>query len=157
MDVGQTDICTWSAENILRRIKDINRKFRIVASQVLFVDNQIKDTEVRFYRTQNESKRRMSFFYMLRLRLCTLENIRNRFYDYAVLQADELESLQLEFMELTGLHEWDDDLMQDADLAHHTVDIDLMKTLKMTKFSIEFLQHYTTWPFSGPYTSSKRK
>ena len=66
----------------------------------------------------------MSFFYMLRLRLCTLENIRNRFYDYAVLQADELESLQLEFMELTGLHEWDDDLMQDADLAHHTVDID---------------------------------
>ena len=102
----------------------INRKFRIAASQVLFVDNQIKDTEIRFYRTQNESKRRMSFFYMLRLRLCTLENIRNRFYDYAVLQADELESLQLEFMELTGLHEWDDDLLQDADLAHHIVDID---------------------------------
>ena len=124
MDVGTTDICTWSAENILRRIKDINRKFRIAASQVLFVDNQIKDTEVRFYRTQNESKRRMSFFYMLRLRLCTLENIRNRFYDYVVLQVDELESLQLEFMELTGLHEWDDDLLQDTDLAHHIVDID---------------------------------
>ena len=48
MDVGQTDICTWSAENILRRIKDINRKFRIAASQVLFVDNQIKDTESSF-------------------------------------------------------------------------------------------------------------
>ena len=124
MDIGQTDICTWSAENILRRIKNINRKFRIAASQVLFVDNQIKDTEVRFCRNKNVSGRRMSFSYILRLRLCTLENIRNRFYDYAVLQADELENLQLEFMERTGLHEWDDDLLDDADLAHQIADID---------------------------------
>ena len=124
MDIEQIDICAWSAEKILRRIKDINRKFRIAASQVLFVDNHIKDTEVRFYRNQNVSERRMSFSYILRLRLCTLENIRNRFYDYAVLQADELENLQLEFMERRGLHEWDDDLLHDADLAHHIAEID---------------------------------
>ena len=88
----------------------------------MLVDNQIKQTEIRFYRIQKEMK---SFYYMLRLRLYMLENIKNRFYDYALLQADKLERLQLEFLERTGLQEWNEDILQDTDLANHIAELDL--------------------------------
>ena len=117
--------CAWSQEQALLRIKGVHRKLRIASSQVMLIDNKIKDTEVRFFRAQKDARRTSSFRYIVRLKLCTLENIRNKFYDYAVLQADELERLQLEFMERAGLHEWDDALVQDPDIVHHTADIDL--------------------------------
>ena len=117
--------CTWSEEQALLKIKAVNRKFRIASSQVMLIDNNIKEIEVRFFRTQNDGRRTSSYRYILRLKLCALENLRNKFYDYAVLQADELERLQLEFMERARLHEWDDQLIQDPDLVHHIVDIDL--------------------------------
>ena len=112
----------WTAVEALWNIRHINRKYRIASSQVMLLDNQIRDVEQRILRCQ--SYEQMSTGYTLSLRLLTLENLRKMFFIYAGYQAELLETLQTEFVDLSGFPEWSDNLLRDPDISHHIADMD---------------------------------
>ena len=72
----------------------------------------IEETEIHYNRSQAENRR--SYRYILRLKLCTLEGVRNMFYEYAYAKADELEKMQLELYNKSGIA-WNDALAQESD------------------------------------------
>ena len=101
-----------STKELIYRIRDLNRKFRLACSQLIHINNLIDETEIRYNRSQSENRR--SYRYILRLKLCTLEGSRNMFYEYAYAKADELEKMQLELYNKTGLA-WNDQLARETD------------------------------------------
>ena len=101
-----------STKELIYRIRDLNRKFRLACSQLILINNLIDETEIRYNRSQ--AKNRRSYRYVLRLKLCTLEGTRNMFYEYAYAKADELEKMQLELYNKTGLA-WNDQLARETD------------------------------------------
>ena len=104
-------------------IRHVNRKFRIASSQVQLLDNHIKEIKNRLQRYDFACQKNTG--YCLGLRLLTLQNLRQKFFIYAGYQADLLESLQINFVELSGLPEWNNHLLTDPELSHYTADIEL--------------------------------
>ena len=101
-----------STKELIYKIRDLNRKFRLACSQLILINNLIDETEIRYNRSQ--AKNRRSYRYVLRLKLCTLEGTRNMFYEYAYAKADELEKMQLELYNKTGLA-WNDQVARETD------------------------------------------
>ena len=79
-------------DNLVDRIGGIDRKFRRACAQIVLLNNEIEALQTRYNRAMKRNRR--SFRYSVRLRLATLEGIRNMFYEYASRMADELEELQ---------------------------------------------------------------
>ena len=94
------------------RIRDLNKKFRLSCSQLIHIHHLIEDVETRYNRSQAENRR--SYRYILRLKLCSLEGVRNMFYEYAHAQADILEKMQMDFYHRTGIA-WNENLAQESD------------------------------------------
>ncbi|KAI0240625.1 hypothetical protein LSAT2_008627 [Lamellibrachia satsuma] len=86
-----------STEDLTCQIRQLDRKFRRACDQILLLNNQIEDLQTRYDRAMKANRR--SFRYSLRLRLATLEGVRNMFYEYASRCADELEELQNQLIE----------------------------------------------------------
>ena len=93
------------------KIRDLNKKFRLSCSQLIHINNLIEDVETRYNCSQAENRR--SYRYILRLKLCSLEGVRNMFYEYAYAQADILEQMQMAFYQRTGIA-WNEDLAQES-------------------------------------------
>ena len=93
------------------KIRDLNKKFRKACSQLIYINNMIEEIEVRYKRVEQINRR--SYRYILRLRLLSLEGVRNMFYDYAHAKADILEKMQLELYNKTGLV-WNDALAEES-------------------------------------------
>ena len=94
------------------KIRDLNKKFRLSCTQLIHINNLIEETEVRYNRSQQVNHR--SYRYILRLKLCSLEGVRNMFYEYAHAKADELEKMQLDLYNKTGIA-WSDALAEESD------------------------------------------
>ena len=101
-----------TTKDMIYRIRDLNRKFRLACQQLILINSLIDETEMRYSRSQAENRR--SYRYILRLKLCSLEGVRNMFYEYAYAKADQLEKMQLELFNRTGIA-WSDDLAQESD------------------------------------------
>ena len=101
-----------TTKDMIYKIRDLNRKFRKSCAQLILINNLIDETETRYNRSQAENRR--SYRYILRLKLCTLEGVRNMFYEYAYAKADELEKMQLELYNKSGIA-WNDALAQESD------------------------------------------
>ena len=95
------------------RIRDLNKKFRLSCTQLIHINSLIEDVETRYNRSQAENRR--SYRYILRFKLCSLEGVRNMFYEYAYAQADQLEDIQMDLFNRTGIA-WNKDLAQDSDI-----------------------------------------
>ena len=95
------------------RIRDLNKKFRLSCTQLIHINSLIEDVETRYNRSQAENRR--SYRYISRLKLCSLEGVRNMFYEYAYAQADRLEDMQLDLFNGTGIA-WNEVLAQDSDI-----------------------------------------
>ena len=107
------------------KIRDLNRKFRLSCSQLILINNLIDEIEARYNRSQAENRR--SYRYILRLRLCTLEGVRNQFYEYAYDAADRLEKMQLELYNKTGIA-WNDGLAVESEDEESDEEDDSMET-----------------------------
>ena len=84
----------------------------MACSQLVKLNNMIDEIEVRYFRAQTINRK--SYRYVLRLRLCSIESIRNMFYEYAYAQADELEKMQIELYTKTGFV-WNDSVSEEND------------------------------------------
>ena len=67
-------------------------KFQHACKQVMLLNNRIRAQQSRYDRAKRDNQR--SFRYTIRLRISTLEGVRNVFYEYACKAAEEVEDLQ---------------------------------------------------------------
>ena len=116
----KSSIDQTTTKEMIYKIRDMNRKFRQACSQLILINNLIDETEARYNRSQAEGRR--SYRYILRLKLCSLEGVRNMFYEYAYAKADQLEKLQLELYNKCGIS-WNDSLAQESDNDDDETDI----------------------------------
>ena len=77
---------------MIRYIHGLDNRFRRSCEQITILNNMIEDMQSRF--DCAVACRQRTFSYNIRLRLATLEGVRNMFHEYALLVADRLESLQ---------------------------------------------------------------
>ena len=108
MSSSETTMYAGQAIETVAYLKYSDRKFRRACQQVLLLNNQIADTQVHYDRAVNDQHR--TYRYTLRLRLATLEGIRNMYHDYAVNKADELDELQDRLIEAGLLQEETEDI-----------------------------------------------
>lgn len=70
----------------------VSTKFKKACSQVISLNNQIIDCQTRYDRAVSNQQR--SYRYVLRLRLMSIEGVRNCIYEYARIKGQEIEDLQ---------------------------------------------------------------
>ncbi len=107
-----SDLRSAEERELTYKIRDLNRNFRRACSQLILINNLLDDTTVRYNRAVRDNLR--TFKYVLRLRLCTLEGVRNAFYEYAYTRADILESLQTDLFNNYGVA-WNARLAEESD------------------------------------------
>ena len=80
------------AQQIQTLILQKDSKFQRACAQVLLLNNMVQELQTRYDRAVTQNSRQ--YRYTLRLRLCTVEGLRNMFYEYACHSADEIEVLE---------------------------------------------------------------
>ena len=72
-------------------LRRLNRKFQICCKQVVLLNNEIENLQQRM--DVATKQQRPVFLYMLKLRLASVEGIRNAFFDYACARATDLDNI----------------------------------------------------------------
>lgn len=80
------------AQQIQAIILQKDSKFQRACAQVLLLNNMVQELQTRYDRAVVQNSRQ--YRYTLRLRLCTVEGLRNMYYEYACQSADEIEVLE---------------------------------------------------------------
>ena len=88
------------AFTVLCDIRAHNKVFRRACSQVILLNHQIEAAKARYDRAR--AVKRLSFRYSNRLKLTSLEGVRNLVYEFACVKCEEIEGLQAKLRELTG-------------------------------------------------------
>ena len=81
---------------IFRELKKINKKFRLACSQVVLLNNEIEYMQNRYDVAVSEDSH--SFRYFLRLKISTLEGVRDMMYEYAGRRADQIDAMHEELL-----------------------------------------------------------
>ena len=81
-----------SNEQMIANFRVVDAKFRRACHHIRMLNRRIEDVQVRYDRAFASAQR--SFRYTHRLKLATLEGMRNMYYEYACLRADDLEQMQ---------------------------------------------------------------
>ena len=81
---------------IFRELKKINKKFRLACSQVVLLNNEIEYMQYRYDVAVSEDSH--SFRYFLRLKISTLEGVRDMMYEYAGRRADQIDAIHEELL-----------------------------------------------------------
>ena len=74
------------------KIEEAQQKFEKACLQIVLLDNQIRDLEVRYKRAVKNKKN--SFRYNLRLKLSVVTGVKMMYHHYASTKADELHRLR---------------------------------------------------------------
>lgn len=106
-----------NAYTVLCEIRASNKVFRRACSQVILLNHQIESAKARYDRAR--AVKRLSFRYSNRLKLTSLEGVRNLIYEYACTKCSEIEVLQAKLRQLTGgvydFEDTDDSESDDSD------------------------------------------
>ncbi len=73
-------------------ILQMDAKFQKACGQVLLLNDFVKQLQIRYDRAARDNLK--TYRYALRLRLCTVEGLRNTLYEYATIKADEIEQME---------------------------------------------------------------
>lgn len=90
--ITQPAIMELSNEQMLASFRMLDSKFRKSCHHIRMLNRRIEEIQVRYDRAFSSGRR--SFRYTHRLKLATYEGMRNMYYEYACLRADELEHMQ---------------------------------------------------------------
>lgn len=101
--------------NLLDQLKQMNKKFRMSCNQVVLLNNEIEYLQIRY--DQSVADHRRSFRYFLRLKIATLEGVRNMLYEYACRRADQLDAMHEQLLRDGVIeHELDLSDLDDSDI-----------------------------------------
>ena len=81
-----------SANGLVSEYFQCQQKFRKACSQVILLNNQIQNAQIRYNRAVKDGNK--AFRYMGRLKLATLEGVRNTIYEYAARLGEEIDAQQ---------------------------------------------------------------
>ena len=85
-------------DHLQMQVLQMYSKFQKACGQVLVLNNFLRQLQIRYDRAARDNLR--TYRYALRLRLCTVEGLRNSLYEYATMKADEIEHLEEEMRKL---------------------------------------------------------
>ena len=85
-------------DHLQMQVLQMDSKFQKACGQVLVLNNFLRQLQIRYYRAARDNLR--TYRYALRLRLCTVEGLRNSLDEYATMKADEIEQLEEEIRKL---------------------------------------------------------
>jgi len=83
---------SYESIEMIRYIRGLDHRFRRSCEQITILNNMIEDMQSRF--DCAVACRQRTFSYNIRLRLATLEGVRDMFHEYALTVADRLDRLQ---------------------------------------------------------------
>ena len=83
-------LSTWRRLHCLVRHQARNKVFRRACSQVILLNHQIEAAKARYDRAR--AVKRLSFRYSNRLKLTSLEGVRNLVYEFACVKCEEIEA-----------------------------------------------------------------
>ena len=86
-----------SVEELVFEMRQMDRRFKRACQQLVILNNAIKEIQTKYDRAVRANQR--SCRYLTRLRLVTLEGVRNMFWEYANSRADLLDEMQDRLME----------------------------------------------------------
>lgn len=96
MDEQQNDILVLEEDHALIDLQNeliiCSKKFRRACRQLLILNEEIDCLQCRYERAEAENQR--SFRYSLRLRIATLEGVRDAYQEYAIRISHGLQGLQ---------------------------------------------------------------
>jgi hypothetical protein len=90
-----------SCNDTVQQLMTLNQQICYACDQVMVINSQIKDLEIRYDRAADE--KRKSFRYSLRLRLATLEGTRTMYLEYAKHKATHLDAIEAEITNYYGV------------------------------------------------------
>ena len=115
----------WSQEKLdqaysfVQQIKAADRIFKRASIQITLMDEKIEAAKTRFSR--NAFNDCPSYGWMNRIKITSLVEIRNHFYDYAITKSDIIKDLQTQLKQLTGyVYHFDQDEAESPPGAEHT-------------------------------------
>ena len=85
------------------KLNDAQLKFRKACQQIILLDQQIRDLEVRYKRAVKNKKN--SFRYNLRLKLSVVTGVKMMYHHYATTKGDEIEKIRQQL----GIEDDEDD------------------------------------------------
>ena len=85
-------------DHLQMQVLQMDSKFQKACRQVLVLNNFLRQLQIRYDRAARDNLR--TYRYALRLRLYTVEGLRNSLYEYATMKADEIEQLGEEMRKL---------------------------------------------------------
>ena len=89
-----------STAALLSDIRAKNRVFRKACAQVVLLNLRIEDAKTHYLRARATGN--LAFRYSYRMKLTSLEGVRDALYDFAVVKCEEIEALQTRLHEVTG-------------------------------------------------------
>ena len=89
-----------STAALLSDIRAKNRVFRKACAQVVLLNLRIEDAKTHYLRARATGN--LAFRYSYRMKLTSLEGVRDALYDFAVVKCEEIEALQARLHEVTG-------------------------------------------------------
>ena len=81
-----------STEFLQTQILHLDSIFQKSCNQVLLLNNFLRQLQIRYDRASRDNLR--TYRYALRLRLCTVEGLRNTLYEYATQQASKVQKME---------------------------------------------------------------
>ena len=85
-------------DHLQMQVLQMDSKFQKACGQVLVLNNFLRQLQIRYDRAARDNL--WTYRYAVRLRLCTVEGLRNSLYEYATMKADEIEQLEEEMRKL---------------------------------------------------------
>ena len=87
-----------STEFLQTQILHLDFIFQKACNQVLLLNNFLRQLQIRYDRASRDNLR--TYRYALRLRLCTVEGLRNTLYEYATQQASKIEKMEVDMRKM---------------------------------------------------------
>ena len=86
-----------NVDKLIQILRQNTKKFQLACKQVQLLNNQIQALEHRFAQAKVNGMK--SLWYPLKLKISSLEGVRNMFYTYSMMRAEELDDLHQHLVE----------------------------------------------------------
>ena len=85
-------------------------RFRRACEQIILLNNSLEDLQLRYDKARVDNHK--SFRYNLRLKMATVEGVRNSYYEYACWKAETVAELRLRVAQLSPGTDSDEEEME---------------------------------------------
>jgi len=78
--------------NLYAELYETENRFRRSCEQIILLNNKLEDLQLRYDKAKTDNHK--SYRYNLRLKMATVEGVRNTYYEYACWKAEKVAELR---------------------------------------------------------------